>query len=474
MEKRNWVNNCDWETSENMDDCEEHSVETESRSIPLPLFPKPNGANEYNVFPSPLESPLDGPRVLLYDPSDSLASPFGWHDTSGVAGPDFTISRGNNVWARLDHNGSNNGGASADGGPTLDFDFPLDLNQAPITYTDASVTNLFYTNNLIHDVMYHYGFTEVAGNFQQNNYGRGGIGRDFVNADAQDGSSQNNANFATPGDGENPRMQMFLFGKYLDSIEVNNPTAISGMYISAGASFGNQTYTNITNELVLVEDGTGNNLGCQTLTNTSALNGKIALIDRGSCNFVVKVGNAEAAGAIAAVIIDNAPGNPTNPWGNGINIGIPSVMITMDLGNQIKAELNNGQSVSVTLRRKSLRNNPQTKDGDFDNGIIIHEYGHGISNRLTGGPANANCLTNLEQAGEGWSDFYAIAFTHQAGDLANTPRPIGDYAFGYGIRPYPYTRDMNVNPMTYNSISSVSIPHGVGAVFCTMIWDMYW
>ncbi|MEG2429795.1 MAG: phosphoribosylglycinamide synthetase C domain-containing protein, partial [Oscillospiraceae bacterium] len=50
-------------------------------------------------------------------------------------------------------------------------------------------------------------------------------------------------------------------------------------------------------------------------------------------------------------------------------------------------------------------------DGSLDNGIIAHEYGHGISNRLTGPISNANCLSNLEQMGEGWSDFFGLMIT---------------------------------------------------------------
>jgi extracellular elastinolytic metalloproteinase len=56
----------------------------------------------------------------------------------------------------------------------LDFDFPIDLTQAPLTYQSAAITNLFYWNNLMHDVWYQYGFDDASGNFQQNNYGRGG------------------------------------------------------------------------------------------------------------------------------------------------------------------------------------------------------------------------------------------------------------------------------------------------------------
>ena len=48
------------------------------------------------------------------------------------------------------------------------------------------------------------------------------------------------------------------------------------------------------------------------------------------------------------------------------------------------------------------------RDGDLSNGVIIHEYGHGVSNRLTGGPANVGCWrTSSSRAGEGWSDFYS-------------------------------------------------------------------
>ena len=55
------------------------------------------------------------------------------------------------------------------------------------------------------------------------------------------------------------------------------------------------------------------------------------------------------------------------------------------------------------------------RDGDFDTGVIFHEYGHGISNRLTGGPANVGCLGNQEQAGEGWSDFLGYMLTMPTG-----------------------------------------------------------
>jgi len=98
------------------------------------------------------------------------------------------------------------------GGPGLDFDFPVDPDEHSQSYRDALVSNLFYANNMIHDVMSRYGFDEASGNFQANNYGRGGTGGDYVRAEAADGNGTNNANFNPPvNDGGTPRMQMYLW-----------------------------------------------------------------------------------------------------------------------------------------------------------------------------------------------------------------------------------------------------------------------
>src|SRR5262249_37592937 len=77
--------------------------------------------------------------------------------------------------------------------------------------SSAAVVQLFYLNNFMHDKLYELGFTEAAGNFQSNNFGRGGLGNDAVQADAQDGGGFNNANFSTPPDGSPGRMQMYIF-----------------------------------------------------------------------------------------------------------------------------------------------------------------------------------------------------------------------------------------------------------------------
>ena len=90
--------------------------------------------------------------------------------------------------------------------PNIPINEPL--NDA---YQRGSVTQLFYTTNRWHDEMYLLGFTEEARNFQQNNFGRGGVGNDRVLAEAQDYSGTNNANFFTPPDGQSGRMQMYLW-----------------------------------------------------------------------------------------------------------------------------------------------------------------------------------------------------------------------------------------------------------------------
>ncbi|MEM7581989.1 MAG: M36 family metallopeptidase, partial [Acidobacteriota bacterium] len=271
-------------------------------------------SGDFRVYAEPDESPLHGSvgRTLVTDPEDATASPNGWF-TGG------TMS-GNNVTACPDTSPANN---SCDSNPQCSgttCDFPVDLSQQPSSYVPAATANLFYWNNLIHDIQYQYGFDEAGGNFQENNFGNGGAGGDSVNADAQDGSGNCNANFATPTDGGNPRMQMF------------------------------------------------------TCTNASP-----------------------------------------------------------------------------------------ARDGDFDNGVIVHEYGHGISIRQVGGPGNSSCLNNTQQAGEGWSDLLGLIYTHEPGDAGTDSRGIGTYLFGQapdgpGIRDLPYSTDPAVNNWTYESISGASIP----------------
>ena len=188
----------------------------------------------YRVFAWPNESPNDAGRTLVANPADSVASPRGWHDIDNSAGADFTTTQGNNVNAYMDQDSNNapDYRSAPSGGSSLRFDFPLDLTQHAQANRDAAVANLFYSNNMIHDVLYRYGFDEASGNFQENNYGRGGIGGDAVQAEAADGSGTNNANFSTPAaDGGKPRMQMYLWPG--NQLGAQNQVVIEG-----GATYG--------------------------------------------------------------------------------------------------------------------------------------------------------------------------------------------------------------------------------------------
>ena len=122
------------------------------------------------------------------------------------------------------------------------------------------VTNLFYWNNIVHDVTHGYGFDEAAGNFQVNNYGNGGLGNDDVRAEAQDGSGKNNANFGTGVEGVRPRMQMFEWRSSVPNpVTVAAPSPIAGTYFGPMAGFGESLVTTgpITGTAFLVNDGAG-------------------------------------------------------------------------------------------------------------------------------------------------------------------------------------------------------------------------
>ena len=89
-----------------------------------------------------------------------------------------------------------------------------------------------------------------------------------------------------------------------------------------------------------------------------------------------------------------------------------------------------------------------------------------------------------EQMGEGWSDFLALMLTARSSDTATTARGMGNYVVfegpnGVGIRPTPYTTDLSVNPATYQDViddagTTLTIPHGVGYVWASTIWEVYW
>lgn len=320
----------------------------------------------YNVYtsdsPSPFSPGLNTPSnfqppvvprtSVTLTALNNTASPNGWIND----GVNQTL--GNNVDAHLDRNDDNLPDLPRpQGNPNRVFDFPLDLAQSPGTYGNASVVNLFYWNNFVHDRMYDFGFTEAFGNFQTTNFNRGGAENDAVMADAQDGGGFNNANFATPPDGFPGRMQMYIF-------------------------------------------------------------------------------------------------NESDP----------------------------------------------DRDGSLDAEVMIHEYGHGISNRLLGGGAG---ISELQTAGmgEGWSDFYALSLLSEPTDDPHGVYATGGYLtyqfFGleanyyFGIRRYPYTTDLSKNPLTFKDIDPTQAGthpgvlispifgggpaeevHNQGEVWCVALWEV--
>lgn len=437
----------------------------------------------YNVFALPTEAPTFGNRSLVSNPWILASSPEGWH-SNGIT--HYTITRGNNVYAYDDKDDDETTfGTSPNGGTSRNFNFPYDANAKAINNLSASTTNLFYISNMVHDIFYKFGFTESARNFQSNNFGNGGLDDDEVFAQSQDGGGYNNANFAPYPDNYNPVMQMYLWLASNKVLFYNAPTdAVPRNVVGAEAQFGSSLNdVGITGDVKFAS----NTNGC-TAFPAGEFAGKIGLIERGggsTCTFAVKVKNAQNAGAIGVIIYnDSANGSSLGTMGGtDATITIPSVLITNTEGQYIKAKLSSNVTVNVDLRLDAKY------DGSFDNGIVTHEYGHGISNRLTG--SGSNCLNSSqskEQMGEGWSDFFALMLTNKPGDNASVPRGIGTYAAGQGItgggiRPAKYSPDFTINSYTYGNTNgmqynngSAIVPnvHSIGFVWATMLWDLHW
>jgi uncharacterized repeat protein (TIGR01451 family) len=136
-------------------------------------------------------------------------------------------------------------------------------------------------------------------------------------------------------------------------LTVNSPPAIAGNYAALPAAFGNgaPNPSGQTAALVLAQAGTGvASQGCSAYTNAAAVAGNIAVIDRGTCTFQAKAAQAQTAGAIAAIIVNNIPGDPNlvlmGPDNTQPNITIPAVMISFNDGATIKGQL---PGVNATL-----------------------------------------------------------------------------------------------------------------------------
>lgn len=491
LEKQNLTLTCDFGADHNnhADHNQSNFLSTEKETIENSASYLAADNASYRVYPLPIEAPTFGGRVLVTNPWDNTASPQGWHSDGTNS---YTYTRGNNAYAYTDvtNNGTPSVANAADGGASRVFDFPIDLTQHHTTYKDAAVTNLFYLNNKVHDVMYKFGFNETWRNFQTTNFTSSGTGNDHVNAEARDASEAttqalNNANFSTPAEGTPARMQMYLWDPaHVYRLAYNSPaTFVPRQPDTKGAGFGPAlSATGITANVALTTPFDGCTVISEDLT------GKIALIQRGTCNYTVKVKNAQLKGALAAIIYNAPTSAPIGQMGGtDTTITIPSILIENSEGQAIVNQL---ASTPVNVTISDDKSNYIYIDGDLDNGIIVHEYGHGISNRLVG--TTATCLNknnSNEQMGEGWSDFFALMLTNQPGDNASVPRGIGTFAMaqatnGLGIRPAKYSPDFAINNYTYGrtngmtfldaaSVRQIDV-HSVGFVWATMLWDLHW
>ena len=478
----------DWTNHDNPGDL----AATLTRGDQTNLFTTPfpvNDGSSYRNFQFANESDNDGERRLVGNPADALASPFGWHDTDGANGAELTTSRGNNVHAYLDQDANNQPDfGDTNGGPGLDFDFPADLTEHAQTHRDAAVSNLFYANNMIHDILYQYGFDEPSGNFQANNYGRGGGAGDYVRAEAADGNGTNNANFSTPAaDSGTPRMQMFLWPG--NQFGPQNQITVDGVgnFGAGWARFSPAVTKAGLGGRGFVYGGTGCAAAQYPAERPASW---FAVADGGTaaCSYLQRAQVAESLGASALIVAHTVAGEARPILAGsmaGAPVGIPAVSTTQEDGVALKAAIAGGNATG-SLRKHP--DHPGIRDGDLENGIVLHEYGHGVSNRLTGGPG-INCLSGNEQAGEGWSDFMSVTLLlDPALDDPAGPRGLVPWVLfqpnrqGNGLRPRPYSRTMEIQPFTYDSIktggwlngTSLALPHGLGHGWNAVLWDMTW
>ncbi|KAJ8328567.1 hypothetical protein QVD99_002957 [Batrachochytrium dendrobatidis] len=279
----------------------------------------------YEAIPILNLSPGMNRFANITNPEYSASSPNGW--TNG------NFTQGNNVNAADFSQSPPAPGTGINGMFATKFNDNVEPDDPD--NIQAAAVNLFYLANLMHDITYQYGFTESAGNFQNDNFGKGGQGNDAVSISVLDTSSNNNAGFHTPADGQPGQMKMY---RYTTSRPNHNP--------------------------------------------------------------------------------------------------------------------------------------------GLDNQVVVHEYGHGVSSRLTGGSATAACLTNSEALGmsEGWSDMFAMITTARKTHKADTSIPFARYASNQfdGMRTHPYTTDMKINPLTYADLKNRKEVHAAGEVWAAMLWEVYW
>lgn len=411
-------------------------------------------------------------------------------------GPVATTTSGNNVEAYADIAppiGFSPGDIRPDvrAGRTLNhrYDFTAEPLATP-EQSKAAAVNVFYVTNWMHDWYYDSGFTEVTGNAQLDNLGRGGIGGDPLVAHAQAdalGGSRDNANMATPADGLSPTMNMFLWsGKAETSLTTPAGSPPVELFTNGPRNF------DLTGEVVLAVDVAGGGpTACGPVT--GAVAGKIAFVRYAfACGSAAVMDNVKAAGAIGVIAMIDFPGLPPFVLNGSPTANIPGLVLGFSDGAALAAAL----PTTVTLHLATALEH----DGDFDNAIIAHEWGHYLHHRL------ASCEATLQCAGmsEGWGDFNALMMLLRADDNRDGTFGTGLYAltaggleqFGFldpgyfGIRRFPYSTNRARNALSLRHIGDDAVlpdtptnpgpafsvnseVHNTGEIWAQMLWEVY-
>ena len=164
-------------------------------------------------------------------------------------------------------------------------------------------------------------------------------------------------------------------------LTINSPAGIAQDYIAVlSTNFGGDITTPITNDLVLVNDGSGDsNDGCQALTNAADLNGKIAVVKRGDCSFTIKTKSAQDAGAIAIIVVNNVGTNPINMSGTDSSITIPAVMVSKEHGDSIITALSSGNVNGTLTKTNNNASNATVSPGIQHINDIVIRNNSGVS-----------------------------------------------------------------------------------------------
>ncbi|MGE5175166.1 MAG: PA domain-containing protein [Hyphomicrobiales bacterium] len=176
-------------------------------------------------------------------------------------------------------------------------------------------------------------------------------------------SAVNTGNLVWDGPAVQFMSQHYLYHR--PELLVNSPGSVAGSYNAVLAGFGPPLDgTGLTANVVQVVDNTApTSDACETIVNGAALNGNIALIDRGTCTFVFKVKAAQNAGAIGVIMVNNVAGAPISMGGTDPTITIPSVMISQTDGATLKTALGSG-TVNATLHLSATQLAGAFPDGD--------------------------------------------------------------------------------------------------------------